>query len=98
MSEDIKNGLIIDDYGNKVWYKNDKLHRVGGPAAKWHWGQTDWYKNGKLHRVGGPAIECDDGEKWWWLYNKEYKESEYNTLVSNLPLLYWNRFKEGKWI
>ena len=56
------------------------------------------YKNNVFHRIGGPAIEWKNGKKVWWLYGKQYKESEYIHLVSNLPLLYYERFKKGEWI
>jgi len=30
----MKNGLEIDEYGNKFWYKNGKWHREDGPAVE----------------------------------------------------------------
>ena len=98
MREKMKDGFIIDDYGTKFWYKNGKLHRVGGPAIECTNGTKHWFVNGEYHRLDGPASVWYDGYKHWWLYGKKYPESEYNSLVSNLPLLYWNRFKLGKWI
>ena len=98
MTAEIKNGLIIDDKGNKRWYLNDYLHRIDGPAVEWADGTREWYLYGLLHRIDGSAIEWSYGDKQWWLYNHIYPEEEYNHLVSNLPLLYWNRFKEGLWL
>ena len=32
----MKNGLIINDYGEKYWYKEGLLHREGDlPALEW---------------------------------------------------------------
>ena len=61
-------------------------------------GNKVWYKNGVFHRLDCPAVELNTGDKWWYLYGIPCTESEYNKWISNLPLLYWNRFKEGKWI
>ena len=52
----------------------------------------------RYHRLDGPALEYSDGSKIWRLYGNYYTEDEYNYLVSNLPLLYWKRFKMGEWI
>jgi hypothetical protein len=41
--------------GNKVWHKNNLLHREDGPAIENTNGSQVWYLNGKRHRVGGPA-------------------------------------------
>ena len=94
----IEDGLHIDKFGNKNWYKDGKQHRKDGPAAVYPNGLQEWGQNGLLHRIGGPAIEDDLGYTEWRLYGKKYEESDYNHVVSNLPLLYWNRFKEGRWI
>jgi leucyl-tRNA synthetase len=29
----MKNGLIVDEYRDKIWYKNDLRHRTDGPAV-----------------------------------------------------------------
>jgi hypothetical protein len=75
----VKNGLIVDDFGNKFWYKDDMLHREDGPAMERRRGIKYWYINGKLHREDGPAIEYPDGYGSWFyngqliLNNKEFK-------------------------
>ncbi len=33
--------------GDKVWYQNDKLHRLGGPAIEYASGYKAWYIEGK---------------------------------------------------
>jgi hypothetical protein len=70
-----EDGLRIDSFGTKRWYKHNELHRLDGPAC-----------------IG------NSGFKSWWLYGVYHFEDNYNKLISNLPLLYWNRFKQGKWI
>jgi hypothetical protein len=93
-----KDGLVIDSDGIKHWYKDGKYHREDGPAIEDRNGNEWWLKNGSYHRIGGPAVEYHTGRKEYWLYGKRYKESDYNKWMSNLPLLYWKRFKGGKWI
>jgi len=66
----MKNGLEVDEFGNKVWFLNGKLHRVDGSAAENADGSKAWYLNGNLHRVDGPAIEYVGGYKAWYLNGK----------------------------
>ena len=61
-------------------------------------GTKIWRRNHEYHRIGGPALEWANGNKTYWLYGNFYTEEYYNKLISNLPLLYWNRFKMGEWI
>ena len=70
----MKNGLEIDQYGNKYWYKNDKLHREDGPACEYANGGKSWYKNGELHREDGPAREYANGNKVWYKNGKWHRE------------------------
>jgi hypothetical protein len=42
----MKNGLIIDEYGNKYWYLNGLLNRTDGPAIEYSNGTKYWYLNG----------------------------------------------------
>ncbi len=68
----MKNGLEIDEYGTKRYYKNDEYHREDGPAVEWTDGYKAWYFNGKLHREDGTAIEYVNGDKAWFLDDEEY--------------------------
>jgi hypothetical protein len=38
-----KNGLHIDELGDKCWYLNGKRHREDGPAEEWADGTKCWY-------------------------------------------------------
>jgi hypothetical protein len=42
----IKYIVIVDDYGTKRWFLNDKLHRTDGPAIEYADGTKMWYLNG----------------------------------------------------
>ena len=59
--------------GEKRWFKNDKLHRLGAPAI-YGAAYEAWYLDGLCHRVDGPAQTCD-GEKNWFYYGKSIKVS-----------------------
>jgi hypothetical protein len=61
----MKNGLIVNQDGSKRWYKDDKLHRVDGPAVELASGSKKWYIDDQFHRTDGPAIEHANGDKWW---------------------------------
>ena len=64
----------VDEFGNKAWYLNGKLHREDGPAIEHADGYKVWYLNGKYHREDGPAIEWADGSKFWYLNGKRHRE------------------------
>jgi hypothetical protein len=67
----MKNGLKIDKYKTKRYYKDDLLHREDGPAVEYPNGDKFWYINNKLHREDGPATEFYSGTKYWYLDGKE---------------------------
>ena len=71
-----KSELQIDEYGNKWWYLNDKLHNFNGPAVELSNGDKEWYLNGKCHRIDGPAIEYANGHKAWYLNGKKVKKED----------------------
>ena len=80
-----KNGLVIDEYENKCWYKDGKLHREGDkPAIEYSDATKKWYKEGKFHREGDkPAIEYSNGTKLW--YKKGFLHRE-----GGLSAIEWN--------
>jgi len=81
----MKNGKNIDEDGITRYYKNDKLHRVNGPAEDDDSGYKSWWRNGRLHREDGPAIEyiISDFNDWYYygieaknekqFYNKKWR-------------------------
>lgn len=70
MKRNKKNGLTIDDQGNKFHTFNYDFHNVGAPAIEWVNGSKEWHQYGELHRTDGPAIEDVDGIKIWWYDGK----------------------------
>ena len=64
---------IIDDYGNKFWYVDDKLHCLDGPAVEGSNGTRSWWVDGKPHRLDGPAYEYANGTKAWFINGKKYR-------------------------
>jgi hypothetical protein len=67
----MRNGLFIDNFGTKRWYKNDLRHKEDGPAVIYPDGAKFWYFEDKIHRTDGPAIIHSDGHKEWHLNGKE---------------------------
>jgi hypothetical protein len=84
-------GWLVNEYVDKAWYQDGKLHRLDGPACEWaasDWAAGSkewWYQEGKLHRLDGPAIEWVDGSKEWWIKGKKiHKITKLLLLMSNL--------------
>jgi hypothetical protein len=89
--------LITLSNGDKYWCTSStgEYHRIDEPAL-YRGGDKYWYKHGELHRINGPACEFESFVNGYYLYGYSYTKEEYNKLIENIPLLYWNRFKEGK--
>ena len=64
----------VNEYGDKEWWLNDKLHREDGPAFESTNGNKEWHLHGHHHREDGPAIERADGYKEWYLNDKNHRE------------------------
>jgi hypothetical protein len=79
----MKDGMIVDEYGNKYWYKNDLRHRIDGPAVIRSNGTKYWYFEGKLHRTDGPAIIFSDGIKEWHLNGKYLSHEEWLVILGH---------------
>ena len=69
-----KNGLHIDEYGTKCWYKNGLAHREDGPAVIDRDGTQYWYKDGSLHREDGPAVIRPSGYMAWYRHNRWHRD------------------------
>jgi hypothetical protein len=81
------------------WRHPEKgLHRLDGPAVIRDNNVVMWWRDDFLHRIDGPAIESEYEESEipiYYLFGGGYDdENEYWEIVKNIPLLYWNRFKE----
>jgi len=77
MGNIIRDGLIINQYGTKFYYLNDKFHRDGNlPAIERKNGDKEYWIHNKLHREDGPACEYTYG-KFYFLNDQEYSEQDY---------------------
>lgn len=83
----MKQGYQVDNIGNEYWYKDDLLHREGGPAMICDSGTEYWYMHGKLHRLDGPAVEYYYGQKSW------YYENAYVYVQSQEEFEVWLKYK-----
>jgi hypothetical protein len=50
------------------------LHRVDGPAIKWHRAGEEWYYYGKLHRIGGPAVVIGTISELWYYHGLQHRD------------------------
>jgi hypothetical protein len=66
--------------GDKVWFKDGKIHKIGGPAIIQGSFQA-WYCMGRLHRTDGPAIVRKDGDSEWWVDGTMLSEDEFYRFV-----------------
>lgn len=62
--------------GTKMYYKNNVLHRVDGPAIIKPNGRGEWYYDGKLHRIGGPARVTSYGDEDFYVAGNNYWQPE----------------------
>jgi len=71
-----KYNFILDEYNNKIWYKNNNPHRECDlPAVIYDSGSMFWHKNGKLHRDKDlPAIIRYSGYMSWYKNGKLIKK------------------------
>ena len=77
----MKDGLHIDEFGTKCWYKDGELHREDGPATIYADGSQYWHKEGEIHRDYGPAVIWPDGIEYWYKYGKPYEPSAHELMT-----------------
>jgi hypothetical protein len=97
----MENGLVINKYGTKRWYKNDLLHRTDGPAVIISSGSQFWYFEGKLHRTDGPAVIYSDGHEAWYFEGKLHRTDGPAIIYSNgyeFWYLYGKELTHEKWL
>jgi len=63
----------IGDRIVKVWFKNNKIDRDGGPALIWGNGTQMWFKYGSRHRTDGPAVTLPNGGFQYFQYGKFHR-------------------------
>lgn len=89
----MRNDPIIYPNGTKVWYQEDKLHRLDGPAIEHFYGRKEWWINGLRHREDGPAIEyvnCNISNKCWYYYGEILRVSSQEEFIRLVNLkLFW---------
>ncbi len=75
---EIKNGLFIDEYGNKRWYRDNELHRDDDlPAVELINGNKIWFQKGQRHRENDkPAVELSNGTKVWFQYDQAHRDND----------------------
>jgi hypothetical protein len=80
--------------GTKMYYKDNRLHRLDGPAIERVGGLCEYYYEGKRHRIDGPAIynlstdEYDnefyiDGVYFWDRNDGKFKNAVLNWIQEN---------------
>lgn len=74
---------VIYADGARWWYREGKIHRIGGPAVIFPNGVEEWWQNNQRHRPDGPAIIYPDtdkvspelcGVKQWWAHGRLIRE------------------------
>ena len=66
----MRNGIIVDRYGTKIYYKDDVFHREDGPAVIHLDGAMSYWIDGKRHRKDGPAVIYPTGTLEYWIDGK----------------------------
>lgn len=83
----------IEYEDRKEWYKNDKLHRINGPAIHYKNGFKKWYINGILYKECGPKI-IKHNKKWY--INGKLLEYELSIVPKASQCSYCLNFIVGK--
>jgi hypothetical protein len=73
--------LISKRFNLYKWYKDGKLHRVGGPALQ-HKDTFHWYYEDKLHNLEGPAVIDPAGPFQYWIHGQRMSEKEYKKEIA----------------
>ena len=73
--------LVSKRFNLCKWYKEGKLHRIGGPALQ-HEGTFHWYYEGRLHNLEGPAVIDPAGPCQYWIHGHRISEKEYKREIA----------------
>lgn len=82
---------------SQIWYLEDVIHRVHGPAQESADGSRFWYLHGVYHRLDGPAVMYADGTQYYYINGVEYSLSAYNKVVAAI-VDYHSSMIEMNWI
>lgn len=87
---------IIAKNGDRFWYFDNQLHRLGGPAElRFIDKYRGWYNHGKLHNKNGPALVFNKGtdkEIREWFINNVRHNNKGPAVEGKNNLYFW----EGK--
>lgn len=62
---------VVTRNGDKEWWENGELHRIGGlPAIERVNGEREYWLFGKRHNPSGPAIVRPNGDNEYWVNGK----------------------------
>ncbi len=83
--------MVVDSYGNKWWYKDNRIHRDNDlPAIEFHNGDKFWYKDGRIHRDNDlPAIEDSNGDKSWHVNGQCHRDNGLPAHIRASGNQYW---------
>ena len=90
------NTYLINNDGDKWWFKNGKCHRNGNlSAVEYAYGDKCWYKNGKRHRDGDlPAIEYVNGDKFWYNNGFHHRDNDLPAIEYANGIKWWYKNNE----
>jgi hypothetical protein len=67
---------ITKEDGTQVWYRNNDIHRIGGPAIIFASGTCIWMQDDQPHRIDGPAEIYKAGPRCWSLKGRYYHSNK----------------------
>ena len=74
--KEIEHKYVVDQYGNKCLYNENKLYHSYDdlPSVIWPDATKFWHKHGQRHRENGlPAIVNPNGSEQYWENGKRIK-------------------------
>jgi len=77
-----------------VWYQNDLIHRLDGPARVYKNGTKEYWKCGEFHRTDGPAVERSDGARFWYQNGKCHRTDGPAVVYADGRVEYWENGKQ----
>ena len=94
-NNEMKNGIVVDKYGNKFHYKDDILHNEDGPAVIYVNGALEYWIEGELVDEYRPAIINSDDTVEYYVKGKPHSEYGPAVIRANGGVEYWI---EGKFM